>query len=70
MAIDYREARLKSQLEQVKGDYDFAFIDCPPALGWLTLNAFTVSNEVIVIVSPDYFELVSILQISKTIAEI
>lgn len=68
-AMDHREARLKRQLEQVKGDYDFIFIDCPPALGWLTLNAFTAADEVIVIVSPGYFELDSIVQISKTIAE-
>ncbi len=61
-------SRLKQQLEQAKGDYDFIFIDCPPALGWLTLNAFTASDEVIVIVSPGYFELDSIVQISKTIA--
>ena len=67
--MDHREARLKRQLDQVKGDYDFVFIDCPPALGWLTLNAFTAADEVIVIVSPGYFELDSIVQISKTIAE-
>jgi chromosome partitioning protein len=53
----------------VKGEYDYAFIDCPPALGWLTLNAFTASDEVIVIVSLGYFELDSIVQISKTCAE-
>ncbi|SRR6266566_606419 len=47
--------------------FDYVFIDCPPALGWLTLNAFTASDEVIV--SPGYFELDSIVQISKTIAE-
>ena len=67
--MDHREARLKRQLDQVKGEYDYVFIDCPPALGWLTLNAFTASDEVIVIVSPGYFELDSIVQISKTIAE-
>ena len=69
-AIDHREARLKRQLDQVKDRYDYIFIDCPPALGWLTLNAFTASDQVIVIVSPGYFELDSIVQISKTIAEV
>ena len=67
-AMDHREARLKRQLDQVSRGYDYIFIDCPPALGWLTLNAFTASDEVIVIVSPGYFELDSIVQISKTIA--
>ncbi len=70
VARDHREARLKHQLDQVKGNYDYVFIDCPPALGWLTLNAFTAADEVIVIVSPGYFELDSIVQISKTIAEV
>src|SRR4051812_46435465 len=37
-AKDHREARLKSQLDKIKGEYDYVFIDCPPALGWLTLN--------------------------------
>ncbi len=68
-ARDHREARLKNELDAVKGDYDYIFIDCPPALGWLTLNAFTAADQVIVIVSPGYFELDSIVQISKTIAE-
>jgi chromosome partitioning protein len=68
MAMDHREARLKQQLDQVKANYDYVFIDCPPALGWLTLNAFTAADEVIVIVSPGYFELDSIVQIRKTIA--
>lgn len=70
VAMDHREARLKRQLDLVKGEYDYVFIDCPPALGWLTLNAFTAADEVIVIVSPGYFELDSIVQISKTIAEV
>jgi chromosome partitioning protein len=70
VAMDHREARLKRQLDQVKGEYDYIFIDCPPALGWLTLNAFTAADEVIVIVSPGYFELDSIVQISKTITEV
>ncbi len=69
-AKDHREARLKRELEQVKQFYEYVFIDCPPALSWLTLNAFTASDKVIVIVSPGYFELDSIAQISKTIAEV
>jgi len=69
-AMDHREARLKSELDQVKNDYDFVFLDCPPALSWLTINAFTASDEIIVIISPGYFELESTVQISKTIKEV
>jgi len=69
-AIDHREARLKRQLDKVKDQYDYVFLDCPPALSWLTVNAFTASDQVLVVVSPGYFELDSIVQISKTIQEV
>jgi chromosome partitioning protein len=69
-AKDHREARLKRQLDAIKDNYDHIFIDCPPALSWLTINAFTASDEVIVVVAPGYFELDSIVQISKTIEEV
>jgi chromosome partitioning protein len=69
-AIDHREERLKRELDLVKQQYDYIFIDCPPTLSWLTINAMTASDKVIVIVSPGYFELDSIVQISKTIKEV
>ncbi|MER6316238.1 AAA family ATPase [Streptomyces sp. NPDC001581] len=69
-AIDHREERLKKELDAVKGNYDYVFIDCPPTLSWLTINAFTASDKVIVVVSPGYFELDSIVQISKTTKEV
>jgi chromosome partitioning protein len=69
-AIDHREARLKNQLEAVKATYDFVIIDCPPALSWLTVNAFTASDGIIVVVSPGYFELDSIVQINKTMGQV
>lgn len=69
-AIDHREERLKKQLDDVKHKYDFILIDCPPTLSWLTINAMTASDNVLVVVSPGYFELDSIVQISKTISEV
>lgn len=69
-AKDHREARLKSQLDIIKDNYDYIFIDNPPALGWLTLNSFTASDQVIVVVSPGYFELDSLVQLSKTLEEV
>jgi len=46
------------------------FIDCPPALGWLTINAFTAADEVLVVVEPGYFEIDSIVQLNKTLEEV
>jgi len=69
-AIDHREARLKTQLDKIKDQYEYIFIDCPPSLGWLTINAFTASDCVLIVVAPGYFELDSIVQIKKTIAEV
>jgi chromosome partitioning protein len=69
-AIDHREERLKKELDVIKDRYEYVFIDCPPTLSWLTINAFTAADKVIVTVSPGYFELDSIVQISKTIKEV
>ena len=68
-AKDHREARLKAKLDRIKGGYDYVFIDNPPALGWLTLNAFTASDQALVVVAPGYFELDSLVQLSKTLEE-
>jgi chromosome partitioning protein len=54
----------------VKSQYDYVIIDCPPALSWLTLNAFTASDKMMIVVSPGYFELDSIVQITKTLQQV
>jgi chromosome partitioning protein len=69
-AKDHREARLKTELDKIKDQYDYIFIDNPPALGWLTLNSFTASDHVLVVVSPGYFELDSLVQLGKTLEEV
>ena len=69
-AKDHREARLRHQLEKIRDQYDYIFIDCPPALGWLTINAFTASDKVLAVIEPGYFELDSIAQLNKTLAEV
>lgn len=69
-AIDHRESRLKDQLDKVKDKYDYIFIDSPPSLSWLTINALTAADKALIIVSPGYFELDSIIQMSKTVSEV
>jgi chromosome partitioning protein len=69
-ALDHREERLKRELDVIKDQYDFVFIDCPPTLSWLTINALTAADKAIITVSPGYFELDSIVQMSKTVREV
>jgi chromosome partitioning protein len=69
-AIDHRESRLKQALDRVASDYRYVIVDCPPALSWLTINAFTASNYILAVISPGYFELESTLQIVKTVDEV
>ena len=55
--IPDRECCLRDALEQVKGDYDYAIVDCPPAVGLLTFNALRAATHVIVPVETGYFAL-------------
>jgi chromosome partitioning protein len=52
-----RECCLRDAIEQVKNDYDFTIIDCPPAVGLLTFNALRAATDVIVPVETGYFAL-------------
>jgi chromosome partitioning protein len=69
-AIDHRESRLKNALDMIKDRYAYVIIDCPPALSWLTINALTASDYIVVVISPGYFELESTIQITRTIGEV
>ena len=44
-----REQRLKEKVDIIKEKFDYVFIDCPPSLGLITLNAFTASNSVLIL---------------------
>jgi len=55
-ANDHREARLKRALDKIRDEYDYIFVDCPPSLSWLSLNAFTAADKVLIVVAPGYFD--------------
>lgn len=55
--MDNREFRLKEVVDMVKDNYDYVFIDCPPSLGILTLNALIASDEVLVPMQCEYLSL-------------
>lgn len=65
--IENRVNRLKMQLISVKNDYDYIFIDCPPALGSLTINALVASDSIIVPMLAEFFALEGLSQLVNTI---
>ncbi len=62
-----KEYRLKEALEELKTEYDYVIIDCPPSLSTLTINALTASKDVIVPLGTDIFSLQGIGQLNDTI---
>lgn len=62
-----REYRLKKNIENIKPDFDFIFIDCPPSLGLLTLNALTASDSVLIPIQCEYYALEGLGQLTNTI---
>ncbi|MCC3359352.1 ParA family protein [Bacillus sp. HNG] len=62
-----REVRLKRALDEVRDQYDYIIIDCPPSLGLLTLNALTASDTVIIPVQCEYYALEGLSQLLNTI---
>ncbi len=63
-----REAKLKSVLDSLRHEYDYIFIDCPPSLGLLTINALCAADGVIVPMQCEYFALEGLSQLSHTIS--
>ena len=62
-----REQRLKEKLEEVRENFDFIIIDCPPSLGLITLNSFTASDSILIPVQCEYYALEGLGQLINTI---
>lgn len=62
-----RETRLKSALDAVSDKYDFVFIDCPPSLDQLSINAFTASDSILIPVQSEYYAMEGLSQLLNTI---
>ena len=65
-----RESNLKNALLLVKGEYDFIFMDCPPSLGLITLNALCAADTVLVPIQCEYYALEGLSQLISTIRQV
>ena len=62
-----KENRLSAVLEQIREDYDYVIIDCPPHVGLLTFNALMACSEAIIPVEPSFFSLHGIVRQLETL---
>ncbi|MCP3679668.1 MAG: ParA family protein [Gammaproteobacteria bacterium] len=65
-----RERRLKQALTKIAADYDFIFIDCPPSLNMLTINALVAADSIIIPVQCEYYALEGLSSLLSTIDEV
>lgn len=65
--IDEKESLLRKYLDEVKDQYDYILIDCPPSLNILTINALTAADTVLVPIQCEYYALEGLTQVMKTI---
>ncbi len=65
--VDNRETVLKEALKDIKNNYDFIFIDCPPSLGLLTVNALTASDTILIPIQCEYLAMVGLGQLMNTV---
>jgi chromosome partitioning protein len=62
-----RELRLKRALTSVEGDFDYIFIDCPPSLGLITINAFAAATDILVPVQTEFYALEGLTQLQRIV---
>lgn len=65
-----RNTRMKAALESIKEQYDYIFIDCPPSLGILTINALVACDGVIIPMQCEYYSLEGLSQLTVSLREI
>lgn len=65
--LEDREKRLKTALEPLRNDFEFIFVDCPPSLGLITLNALTAADAVLIPVQCEYYALEGLGQLLNTV---
>jgi chromosome partitioning protein len=64
---DGRENKLRSAIEGIRHEYDFVFIDCPPSLSLLTVNALTAADSVLIPLQTEYFALEGLSELMESV---
>ena len=70
IGVDDKEFILKKAIDQVRDQYDFIIIDCPPSLNMLTINAMTTADTVLVPIQCEYYALEGLSQLMITVSRI
>ena len=65
--VERREYRLREALDAVRDDFDYIFIDCPPSLGILTLNAFTAADSLLVPLQCEYYDMEGVADLTTSV---
>jgi chromosome partitioning protein len=66
--LERREYRLQDIIQPVRGEFDYIILDCPPALGLLTLNALTSADSLLVPIQCEYYALEGVTELFDTLA--
>ncbi len=66
VSTEARETRLKEALEPVRNDFDYVFIDCPPSLGVLTINALTACDQLLVPIQCEFYALEGVTKLMES----
>lgn len=67
---DKREFKMKQLLSEIKENYDFIIIDCPPSLGLLTVNSLTAADSLLVPIQCEYYALEGVTELFDTLARL
>ncbi|MCC5909534.1 MAG: ParA family protein [Clostridiaceae bacterium] len=67
VSIKDRETKLKREIDKIRNDYDYIFVDCPPSLGLLTINSLAAVDSVLIPIQCEYYALEGVSQLMNTI---
>lgn len=68
--VENRNHILKSKIEEVKSDFDYIIIDCPPSLGVITLNSLCAADSVLIPIQCEYYALEGLSKLTQTIKNV